>query len=147
MSWGGRITILGCGLFILFLITVYQSALTTQMVNTQVLGNVASIEEGIRQGMRFCAQRVTAQQVAVLHPTAAFTTDPADGLLGLISRSEVFAQMDGRSCDLGIVYEQDLQREHGKGQHCDKMLIGKPVRTPVHRRAMPHTVCPSLPIK
>jgi hypothetical protein len=146
VSWGGRMTILGFGLFVLFLLTVYQSALTTQMVATKVLANVENIDEGIRLGMRFCGQRVTAQQVQVLYPRATFTSDPVDGKLGLISRSDVFTSMDQGACDLGVVYEQDLEREHGGGRHCTKMIIGSPIMTsaegmpfaPLKARAFSH---------
>jgi len=129
VSWGGRVTILGFGIFILFLVTVYQAALTTQMVNANVISSVRNIDEGIALGKRFCGQRVTALQAAVLYPTALFTSDPSDDGIGLISRSDVFAQMDSGLCDLGVVYEQDLEREHSLGAHCDKMLIGKPILT------------------
>ena len=64
VSWGGRLTVLALGLFILFFLTVYQSALTTQMVTAQEWGTVHNIDEGIVRGLRFCAQRVTAAQIA-----------------------------------------------------------------------------------
>jgi len=129
VTWGGRITILAFGVLIVVFLTVYQSALTTQMVNKQKYAKIDSIEEGIQLGMNFCAQRVTAEQIIRLYPAAHFTTDPSDGQLGLVSRSDVFRHMDIGLCDLGVAYGQDLEREHGIGQHCTKMLVGRPVAT------------------
>ena len=123
VTWGGRFTILAFGLFLLVTITVYQSALTTMMVNYERVATIEDIQQGIQLGMKFCAQRVNALHVQRLYPAATFITDPADGEVGLQSRSDVFALMDAGQCDLGISYGQDLEREHGSGLHCQKMMV------------------------
>jgi hypothetical protein len=43
---------------------------------------------------------------------------------GLQSRQDIFRLMDSRACDLGIVYKQDLEKEHDSGRHCNKMRVG-----------------------
>jgi len=102
------------------------------MVNNQKFGIVNDINEGIHLGKRFCAQRSTANQVLKSFPAAQFTSDPSDGLIGLKHRAEPFIQMDSGLCDLGLIHKEDLEAEHSRGRHCNKVRIGLPVVTSPH---------------
>lgn len=52
------------------------------MVFVQSQGVVNDITEGINKGLRFCAQRVTADLVLDLYPRMRLTNDPIDNQRG-----------------------------------------------------------------
>lgn len=126
VSWGGRLTTLGFGLFVFFTFTVYSSTLTTQMVTKQVAGTISSFNSAVVKGVRICGSRTPIATLIARYPDANWVLG-SDGEIGLIGRSAVFEALEAAECDAGLVYAQDLANEQALGNHCDVVLVGQPV--------------------
>ena len=130
VSPGGRVTLIGFGVFILLAITQYTSTLTSQMVTTAQSSVIHSVDEAIQQGLKFCGERMDSNQMLLLYPRAIFLPDPSDGIVGFASRAQVYPAIDSGECDVAISAAEDLQKHRSEGLHCDKAIIGKePVYT------------------
>ena len=129
VSPGGRVTLVGFGVFILLALTQYTSTLTSQMVVASQTSVINSVEQAVARGLNFCGERMDSEQLMRLYPRANFLADPSDGVAGFSKRSDVFPAVDSGECDVAICVLEDLQKYRGDGLHCDKAMIGK---TPVY---------------
>ena len=129
VSSGGRVTLIGFGVFILLAITQYTSTLTSQMVMGAQASMITSVDQAIEQGLNFCGERMDLSQMIMLYPKAHFVSDPSDGKVGFRTRAQMLPAIDSGDCDVAICALEDLQKYRGEGLHCDKAMIGT---TPIY---------------
>jgi len=119
VSWGGRITLMALGLFILFSLTVYTATLTSQMVVRAQHATFNSFAEARNAGVPMCVDRVLYRVVHASYPSEAYVPMP--------NRSAVFDAMVAGECLVGVVWSEDLHEKHGKGAVCNMLAIGDPI--------------------
>ena len=84
---------------------------------------IRSFDDAVAQRLRVCGERNVLTLVRQVWPKARYVADPSDGEVGMRSRSNVLPGMDAGTCDVGVMMLEDLEFEHGEGNHCDKARI------------------------
>ena len=127
LTIGGRLTQLALGFFIVLMMAVYTSSLTSELLVRELGGTVSSFEEAMERRYHFCAQRTSMAPVVEVYPNAQWARDPRDGEVGIISRADVLHYIDHGLCDAAVLDEEDLDGMHANGRHCNITIVGRPI--------------------
>ena len=139
---GGKLHLIGFAFFVLVLIATYTAnfaAILTQEVSHPLTG----LRDVLQRNYRICALRSQMETTGFVHnvPSALFVEDPVDGKPGFAcdnckarTRTLDFldpqkaSDGDRRYCHVTIGFAEDIEFEQARGRHCNKTVIGVPLR-------------------
>jgi Ligand-gated ion channel len=146
---GAMLNLLGISFFILTIIAVYTANLAAILSQRDKRTSINDLDDVRVSGMRICVERKNMDAVNVMYqhvnPKLNFVRDPTelggDGEPGFAckdcaARIRTFDFVDPRQaksnptyCHAAIAPLEDLEFLQGFGLHCNKTLVGKPIRS------------------
>ena len=133
-SMGAQIHLVAFNFFTITTIAVYTANMASILTQKAAVRQVNSLEEAVKKGYRFCAERDQYSLLHSLHGTdpKAFVPDD-DGLPGfndkrfeVLSRIDVVkAAYDKSYCHAALTFTQDLDVYRAQGLFCDLQPVGK----------------------
>jgi len=133
ITFSGRLLNFGLGFMFLFAVSAYTASLARGfLLRSTVTGEVASLDEGLAQGLRVCGWEEMRGELSERYPVLAGST-----YVGTSDSTQAVNGMDEGRCDLAIVgrvdwdyltrFEQTLP-DGRQVTHCrDKVVLGEPV--------------------
>lgn len=127
-SWGGRVTSLALGIFVVLTVASYTSNLTNILVMEQFSSEFESLEDAVRQGCSICIVNIQVGELLAAFPNAILAKGE-DGESGMESREDVLRLVEEGKCDVGLAFLEDfdLYTAEGNGAHCGLSRVGDPV--------------------
>jgi Ligand-gated ion channel len=133
-SMGSQINLIAFNFFTITTIAVYTANMASILTQKAAVRQVSSLDEAVKKGYRFCAERDQYSIIHSLHGTdpKAFVPDD-DGLPGfsdkrleVLTRIDVVkAAHDKRYCHAALTFTQDLDVYRAQGLLCDLQPVGQ----------------------
>ena len=124
-SWGGQFSVLALCWLVTISVATYTGELAALFTTLKATGTTSSMAEIIADGIPICGSRGTLVAAAAVYPSAVYAPDPADGLPGLVKRSDIFKLMDAGTCGAALIPLQDLEvlQASSPPQQCNKIAV------------------------
>lgn len=121
----GRALSMGFGFFVLVTLASYTATLASFLVTDSFVGEIDTINEGVRAGKKFCGMAAIQSNLFAQYPqlTPLYT--------GMARAQDALDLMDDGGCDVAIINElnwdfsqRGMGLESNEDRHCDKIRVG-----------------------
>jgi hypothetical protein len=127
-SWGGCITSLALGVFVVLILTSYTSNLTYMLVRRTNNVQYKNIDEAVQKGASMCMINARIEPLLALYPTAVIAAGP-DGKPGFEERYDAFKALQAGLCQVSLAQLEDIEEyvSLDRGANCELTRTGEPV--------------------